>query len=168
MPGGTSRTVRASTRGGPSRQLSVSRFGQGDFYYDGAFVGGTPLELLNLVGGVPGTASSTTSGFRLNSTYEKHLNKYFFSGSPPSSASPEYNQMRQSPRRPRCSTSRWPSSPKGDADSLGPQFLPAVVPPEGGVSSYVPGLRYRRLYSPTGIFLPVVLSHPIWPLRDKE
>ncbi|KAL1288465.1 GLT6D1 [Ovibos moschatus] len=65
-------------------------FGQGDFYYDGAFVGGTPLELLNLV-------EEYLNGiihdlrFRLNSTFEKHLNKYFFLRKPAKLLSPEYN-----------------------------------------------------------------------------
>ncbi|XP_065783168.1 putative glycosyltransferase 6 domain-containing protein 1 [Muntiacus reevesi] len=65
-------------------------FGQGDFYYDGAFVGGTPLEVLNLV-------EEYLNGIihdlrlRLNSTYEKHLNKYFFLRKPAKLLSPEYN-----------------------------------------------------------------------------
>lgn len=65
-------------------------FGQGDFYYDGAFVGGTSLEVLNLV-------EEYLNGIihdlrlRLNSTYEKHLNKYFFLRKPAKLLSPEYN-----------------------------------------------------------------------------
>ena len=64
--------------------------GQGDFYYDGAFVGGTPLEVLNLaeeyLNGV-----IHDLGLRLNSSYEKHLNKYFFLRKPAKLLSPEYN-----------------------------------------------------------------------------
>ncbi|NP_001069396.1 glycosyltransferase 6 domain-containing protein 1 [Bos taurus] len=65
-------------------------FGQGDFYYDGAFVGGTPQEVLNLaeeyLNGV-----IHDLGLRLNSSYEKHLNKYFFLRKPTKLLSPEYN-----------------------------------------------------------------------------
>ncbi|XP_057575841.1 putative glycosyltransferase 6 domain-containing protein 1 [Hippopotamus amphibius kiboko] len=65
-------------------------FGQGDFYYDGAFVGGTPLELLSLVEEyLKGVVHDLRLG--LNSTYEKYLNKYFFLRKPAKLLSPEYN-----------------------------------------------------------------------------
>uniref|UniRef100_A0A8C0CI86 Glycosyltransferase 6 domain containing 1 n=1 Tax=Balaenoptera musculus TaxID=9771 RepID=A0A8C0CI86_BALMU len=65
-------------------------FGQGDFYYDGAFVGGTRLEILNLV---EEYLKSVIHDLKLglNSTYEKYLNKYFFLRKPTKLLSPEYN-----------------------------------------------------------------------------
>ncbi|XP_020936819.1 glycosyltransferase 6 domain-containing protein 1 [Sus scrofa] len=65
-------------------------FGQGDFYYDGAFMGGTPLEVLDLIDEyLKGVIHDLNTG--LNSTYEKHLNKYFFLRKPTKLLSPEYN-----------------------------------------------------------------------------
>uniref|UniRef100_A0A8C3WMA7 Glycosyltransferase 6 domain containing 1 n=1 Tax=Catagonus wagneri TaxID=51154 RepID=A0A8C3WMA7_9CETA len=65
-------------------------FGQGDFYYDGAFVGGTPQEVLGLIDAYSrGVTHDLRAG--LNSTYEKHLNKYLFLRRPTKLLSPEYN-----------------------------------------------------------------------------
>ncbi|KAF5914173.1 hypothetical protein HPG69_015619, partial [Diceros bicornis minor] len=65
-------------------------FGQGDFYYDSAFVGGTPLEVLHLIEEcLKGIAQDNKKG--LDSTYESHLNKYFFLNKPTKLLSPEYN-----------------------------------------------------------------------------
>ncbi|XP_062064346.1 putative glycosyltransferase 6 domain-containing protein 1 [Lepus europaeus] len=64
-------------------------FGQGDFYYDGALVGGTPQRLLDLVEAyLQGVVQDWDRG--LNSTYERHLNKYFFLHKPAKLLSPEY------------------------------------------------------------------------------
>ncbi|XP_008561965.1 PREDICTED: glycosyltransferase 6 domain-containing protein 1-like [Galeopterus variegatus] len=65
-------------------------FGQGDFYYDGSVVGGTPHEMLNLI---QNYLSATTQDIKhgLNSTYERHLNKYFFLNKPTKLLSPEYS-----------------------------------------------------------------------------
>ncbi|XP_060054905.1 putative glycosyltransferase 6 domain-containing protein 1 isoform X2 [Erinaceus europaeus] len=65
-------------------------FGQGDFYYDGALVGGTPLEFLDLIDVyLNGVANDFQKG--LNSSYESHLNKYFLLNKPTKLLSPEYN-----------------------------------------------------------------------------
>ncbi|ELV13144.1 putative glycosyltransferase 6 domain-containing protein 1 [Tupaia chinensis] len=64
--------------------------GQGDFYYDSSIVGGTPLELLSLVESyLQGVAHDVRNG--LNSSYEKHLNKYFLLHKPAKLLSPEYS-----------------------------------------------------------------------------
>lgn len=64
--------------------------GQGDFYYDGALVGGTPLEMLRLIQAyLSGMKHDLQLG--LSSTYESHLNKYFFLHKPTKLLSPEYN-----------------------------------------------------------------------------
>lgn len=63
--------------------------GHGDFFYDGALVGGTPLRVLHLVEEcLQGALHDVTHG--LNSTYESHLNKYFFLHKPATLLSPEY------------------------------------------------------------------------------
>ncbi|XP_012637543.1 putative glycosyltransferase 6 domain-containing protein 1 [Microcebus murinus] len=65
-------------------------FGQGDFYYDGSLVGGTPLHVLSFIEKyLYGATHDVQKG--LNSTYEKHLNKYFFLHKPTTVLSPEYN-----------------------------------------------------------------------------
>ncbi|XP_035920223.1 putative glycosyltransferase 6 domain-containing protein 1 [Lynx canadensis] len=65
-------------------------FGQGDFYYDGSVIGGRPLEVLTLIEGyLQGVAQDHKDG--LNSTYERHLNKYFFTHKPTKLLSPEYS-----------------------------------------------------------------------------
>lgn len=65
-------------------------FGEGDFFYDGAVVGGTPLRVLDLVRAyVGGVLQDARRG--LNTTYESHLNKYFFLHKPSTLLSPEYN-----------------------------------------------------------------------------
>lgn len=64
--------------------------GQGDFFYDGAMVGGTPLQVLDLVEAyMNGILHDFNQGVR--STYERHLNKYFFLHKPTKLLSPEYN-----------------------------------------------------------------------------
>ncbi|XP_058158919.1 putative glycosyltransferase 6 domain-containing protein 1 [Dasypus novemcinctus] len=65
-------------------------FGQGDFYYDGAVLGGTPGEILKLINEIlKGVVHDKKQ--QLNSTYESHLNKYFFLNKPTKLLSPEYN-----------------------------------------------------------------------------
>ncbi|XP_044899360.1 putative glycosyltransferase 6 domain-containing protein 1 isoform X3 [Felis catus] len=65
-------------------------FGQGDFYYDGSVIGGRPLEVLTLIEGyLQGVTHDHKNG--LNSTYERHLNKYFFTHKPTKLLSPEYS-----------------------------------------------------------------------------
>ncbi|KAM5298569.1 LOW QUALITY PROTEIN: putative glycosyltransferase 6 domain-containing protein 1 [Ctenodactylus gundi] len=64
-------------------------FGQGDFYYGAAIVGGTPSWVLGLVETcLKGLAHDVQKG--LNSTFERHLNKYFFLHKPSKLLSPEY------------------------------------------------------------------------------
>ncbi|KAM6183871.1 putative glycosyltransferase 6 domain-containing protein 1 [Erethizon dorsatum] len=64
-------------------------FGQGDFYYGDTIVGGTPWQVLDLIEAcVKGIVQDLQNG--LNSTYEKHLNKYFFLHKPTKLLSPEY------------------------------------------------------------------------------
>ncbi|XP_045418015.1 putative glycosyltransferase 6 domain-containing protein 1 [Lemur catta] len=65
-------------------------FGQGDFYYDSSIVGGTPHNVLNFIEKyLGGVIHDLERG--LNSTYERHLNKYFFLNKPTKLLSPEYN-----------------------------------------------------------------------------
>ncbi|KAM9207478.1 putative glycosyltransferase 6 domain-containing protein 1 [Dugong dugon] len=65
-------------------------FGLGDFYYDSSIVGGTPQEVLTLIDKyLKGVVHDIKN--RLNSTYESHLNKYFFINKPSKLLSPEYN-----------------------------------------------------------------------------
>ncbi|XP_016067282.1 PREDICTED: glycosyltransferase 6 domain-containing protein 1 [Miniopterus natalensis] len=64
--------------------------GEGDFFYDGALVGGTPLQVLDLVQSyLGGMLHDIKQG--LNTTYESHLNKYLFLHKPTRLLSPEYN-----------------------------------------------------------------------------
>ncbi|KAF6327379.1 hypothetical protein mRhiFer1_005749 [Rhinolophus ferrumequinum] len=72
------------------RSAACIPFGQGDFFYDGELVGGTPLQVLNLIKDyLKGVTHDTKNG--LNSTYESHLNKYFFLHKPARLLSPEYS-----------------------------------------------------------------------------
>jgi hypothetical protein len=65
-------------------------FGQGDFYYDGSIVGGTPHQMLDIIEDyLKGVVQDIEKG--LNSTYEKYLNKYFFLNKPTKLLSPEYS-----------------------------------------------------------------------------
>ncbi|XP_076985571.1 putative glycosyltransferase 6 domain-containing protein 1 [Tamandua tetradactyla] len=65
-------------------------FGQGDFYYDGSILGGTPQEVLKLIEEyIKGVIHDNKN--KLNSTFESHLNKYFFLNKPTKLLSPEYN-----------------------------------------------------------------------------
>ncbi|XP_066218748.1 LOW QUALITY PROTEIN: putative glycosyltransferase 6 domain-containing protein 1 [Saccopteryx leptura] len=65
-------------------------FGEGDFFYDGTFLGGTPQQVLNLAKAyLRGVIHDMRHG--LNSTHERHLNKYFFLHKPTKLLSPEYN-----------------------------------------------------------------------------
>ncbi|KAG8518664.1 Glycosyltransferase 6 domain-containing protein 1 [Galemys pyrenaicus] len=64
--------------------------GQGDFYYDGSLVGGTPPRLLGLIEQcLRGLEHDAALG--LGSTYESHLNRYFLLHKPSTLLSPEYN-----------------------------------------------------------------------------
>ncbi|XP_021012245.1 N-acetyllactosaminide alpha-1,3-galactosyltransferase-like 1 [Mus caroli] len=65
-------------------------FEEGDFYYHRAIVGGTPLDVLNLIEQyIKGIKEDSTN--KLVSTFESHLNKYFFINKPARVLSPEYN-----------------------------------------------------------------------------
>ncbi|XP_032757721.1 N-acetyllactosaminide alpha-1,3-galactosyltransferase-like 1 [Rattus rattus] len=65
-------------------------FEEGDFYYHSAIVGGTPLDVLDLIEHyIKGIIDDRTN--ELASTYERHLNKYFFIKKPVRVLSPEYN-----------------------------------------------------------------------------
>ncbi|XP_048193457.1 putative glycosyltransferase 6 domain-containing protein 1 [Perognathus longimembris pacificus] len=64
-------------------------FGQGDFFYGGSIVGGTPDNVLSLVEEyLAGLVQDIQK--RVNSTYEKYLNKFFFLHKPAKLLSPEY------------------------------------------------------------------------------
>ncbi|XP_012663646.1 glycosyltransferase 6 domain-containing protein 1 [Otolemur garnettii] len=64
--------------------------GQGDFYYDGSVIGGTPNMILSLIEDcLNRIILDIEKG--LNSTYERYLNKYFFINKPTKVLSPEYN-----------------------------------------------------------------------------
>nr|KAF6280278.1 hypothetical protein mPipKuh1_005630 [Pipistrellus kuhlii] len=64
--------------------------GQGDFFYDGAVLGGAPARLLALLRAcLAGAWQDALHG--LHSTFESHLNKYFFLHKPSTLLSPEYN-----------------------------------------------------------------------------
>lgn len=72
------------------RSAAYIPYGKGDFYYDSAFVGGTPQQVLNLIEEyLKGVLQDKQNG--LNSSYENHLNKYFFLNKPTKLLSPEYN-----------------------------------------------------------------------------
>ncbi|XP_008592984.1 PREDICTED: N-acetyllactosaminide alpha-1,3-galactosyltransferase-like 1, partial [Galeopterus variegatus] len=63
---------------------------QGDFYYHSATFGGTPNEVLTLLQTYQkGAIHDITK--EVKSTYEQHLNKYFFLHKPAKLLSPEYN-----------------------------------------------------------------------------
>ncbi|XP_005382622.1 PREDICTED: N-acetyllactosaminide alpha-1,3-galactosyltransferase-like 1 isoform X2 [Chinchilla lanigera] len=65
-------------------------FGEGDFYYHPAILGGTPLEISTLIKQyLDGNMRDTAN--KLTSLYESHLNKYFFDHKPTKLLSPEYN-----------------------------------------------------------------------------
>lgn len=65
-------------------------FGKGDFYYGDTIVGGTPWQVLDLAEVcLKGMVQDMENG--LNSTYEKHLNKYLFLHKPTKLLSPEYS-----------------------------------------------------------------------------
>ncbi|XP_037706792.1 putative glycosyltransferase 6 domain-containing protein 1 [Choloepus didactylus] len=65
-------------------------FDQGDFYYDGSILGGTPHKVLIFIEEyVKGVIHD--SKYKLNTTYENHLNKYFFLNKPTKVLSPEYS-----------------------------------------------------------------------------
>ncbi|XP_003941422.1 putative glycosyltransferase 6 domain-containing protein 1 [Saimiri boliviensis] len=65
-------------------------FGQGDFYYDSLMVGGTPQNILDFIENyLNGVIHDNKNG--LHSTYEKHLNKYFYLNKPSMLLSPEYS-----------------------------------------------------------------------------
>uniref|UniRef100_A0A8C9NZH4 Glycosyltransferase 6 domain containing 1 n=1 Tax=Spermophilus dauricus TaxID=99837 RepID=A0A8C9NZH4_SPEDA len=64
-------------------------FGQGDFFYGGSIIGGTPQRVLDFIRGyMEGVIHDLKIG--LNSTFERHLNKFFFLHKPTKLLSPEY------------------------------------------------------------------------------
>ncbi|XP_006900702.1 PREDICTED: glycosyltransferase 6 domain-containing protein 1 [Elephantulus edwardii] len=72
------------------RSAACIPLGEGDYYYSGAIVGGTPLKVLHLIDEyLKGVAHDTNN--RLNSTYESYLNRHFFLHKPTKLLSPEYN-----------------------------------------------------------------------------
>uniref|UniRef100_H2PTX6 Glycosyltransferase 6 domain containing 1 n=2 Tax=Pongo abelii TaxID=9601 RepID=H2PTX6_PONAB len=73
----------------PTSAACIS-FGQGDFYYGSLMVGGTPHNILDFIKEyLNGVIHDIKNG--LNSTYEKHLNKYFYLNKPTKLLSPEYS-----------------------------------------------------------------------------
>nr|KAF6433507.1 glycosyltransferase 6 domain containing 1 [Molossus molossus] len=72
------------------RSAAYIPLGEGDFFYDGAMLGGTPSRILDLVEAYTnGVLHDFNQG--VHSTYERHLNKYFFLHKPTKLLSPEYN-----------------------------------------------------------------------------
>nr|XP_027791190.1 putative glycosyltransferase 6 domain-containing protein 1 [Marmota flaviventris] len=64
-------------------------FGQGDFFYSGSIIGGTPQRVLDFIRDyMEGVIHDLKIG--LNSTFERHLNKFFFLHKPTKLLSPEY------------------------------------------------------------------------------
>ncbi|XP_072816140.1 N-acetyllactosaminide alpha-1,3-galactosyltransferase-like 1 isoform X2 [Vicugna pacos] len=73
-----------------SKSAAFIPFEEGDFYYHSAIFGGTVQEVLDLITEYQkGAIQDTKNG--LSSTYERHLNKYFFIKKPTKLLSPEYN-----------------------------------------------------------------------------
>nr|XP_051711676.1 N-acetyllactosaminide alpha-1,3-galactosyltransferase-like 1 isoform X2 [Oryctolagus cuniculus] len=72
------------------RSSAFIPYGQGDFYYHGATFGGKPHELLRFFNEYQ-TRINFDATNKVNSTYEKHLNKYLFVNKPTKLLSPEYN-----------------------------------------------------------------------------
>ncbi|KAL1785346.1 N-acetyllactosaminide alpha-1,3-galactosyltransferase-like 1 [Sigmodon hispidus] len=65
-------------------------FEEGDFYYHSAIVGGTPNNVLALIKQyLQGIRDDSTN--KLDSTYERYLNKYLLVNKPTRVLSPEYN-----------------------------------------------------------------------------
>ncbi|XP_066110421.1 glycosyltransferase 6 domain-containing protein 1-like [Saccopteryx bilineata] len=64
--------------------------GKGDFYYHSAIFGGTPQEVFNFTEEYEKAVTHDIEN-DLSSTYECHLNKYFFINKPTKLLSPEYN-----------------------------------------------------------------------------
>ncbi|XP_047379601.1 putative glycosyltransferase 6 domain-containing protein 1 [Sciurus carolinensis] len=82
-----------NTRNYPYERQSQSAayipFGQGDFFYGGSIVGGTPQKILDLIREyLRGVIHDLEKG--LNSTFERYLNKFFFLNKPAKLLSPEY------------------------------------------------------------------------------
>ncbi|KAF6327380.1 glycosyltransferase 6 domain containing 1 [Rhinolophus ferrumequinum] len=73
-----------------SKSAAFIPFGKGDFYYDSAIFGGTPQEVLTFTAEYQKAVTNDTKN-GLRSTYECHLNKYFFINKPTKLLSPEYN-----------------------------------------------------------------------------
>ncbi|XP_026251405.1 putative glycosyltransferase 6 domain-containing protein 1 [Urocitellus parryii] len=64
-------------------------FGQGDFFYGSSIIGGTPQRVLDFIRDyMEGVIHDLKIG--LNSTFERHLNKFFFLHKPTKLLSPEY------------------------------------------------------------------------------
>lgn len=65
-------------------------FGKGDFYYHSGIIGGTSSNALTFIKQyLKGIANDSTN--KLDSSYERHLNKYFLINKPTRVLSPEYN-----------------------------------------------------------------------------
>ncbi|XP_016069154.1 PREDICTED: N-acetyllactosaminide alpha-1,3-galactosyltransferase-like 1 [Miniopterus natalensis] len=73
-----------------SKSAAFIPFGQGDFYYHSAIFGGTPKDILNFIAEYRKGVIHDIKN-ELSSTYEHHLNKYFFINKPTKLLSPEYN-----------------------------------------------------------------------------
>ncbi|XP_051022158.1 N-acetyllactosaminide alpha-1,3-galactosyltransferase-like 1 [Acomys russatus] len=72
------------------KSVAFIPFEEGDFYYNGAIVGGTPNDVLALIKqSIKGITEDSAS--KLDSTYESHINKHFFINKPTRVLSPEYN-----------------------------------------------------------------------------
>ncbi|XP_036998090.2 N-acetyllactosaminide alpha-1,3-galactosyltransferase-like 1 [Artibeus jamaicensis] len=73
-----------------SKSAAFIPFGKGDFYYHSAIFGGTPYEILTFTLEYQKGVTDDIEN-ELISTYECHLNKYFFINKPTKLLSPEYN-----------------------------------------------------------------------------
>ncbi|XP_010996705.1 N-acetyllactosaminide alpha-1,3-galactosyltransferase-like 1 [Camelus dromedarius] len=93
-----------------SKSAAFIPFEEGDFYYHSAIFGGTVQEVLELITEYQkGAIQDTKNG--LSSTYEHHLNKYFFIKKPTKLLSPEYNwdPSFRTPPQIKCVKIAWQS-----------------------------------------------------------
>ncbi|XP_037060380.1 N-acetyllactosaminide alpha-1,3-galactosyltransferase-like 1 [Peromyscus leucopus] len=73
-----------------AKSAAFIAFGEGDFYYHSAIIGGTPSNILAFINQyLKGITDDSTN--KLDSTYESHLNKYLLINKPTRVLSPEYN-----------------------------------------------------------------------------